>query len=180
MATTLESTILRTFYQTGLAFDVVEGIPAMINVSIDGKPIYNGSVPGISEPYAGYTGQYGPMLQNLFTWPVDIDFMGPVIMSIEVTDCTLLLTSTKANYMDISGDHAAIGNLDYLQEVDGVSCQDPFTDVKLNGVPMQRGIMPPSAPLLPGEEAPLTGQWAWAIGPDCVFETTLHINPGWF
>ena len=178
MATTLESTILRTFYQMGLAFNVVDGVPGTINVSIDGKSIYTGAVPGVSSPYPAF-GQFDASTgqQNLFTWPVDIDFMGPISMSIEVMDCTLMLSSTRANYMDISGDHAGIGNLDYFQEIDGVSCQDPYTDVRLNGVPMQRGITPPA---VLGTEAPLSGQWIWEIGPDCVFEATLHINPGWY
>ena len=191
MATTLESTIIRTFYQMGLAFDVVDGIPATINVSIDGKPIYNGPVPGVSSPYPSYstridgippyTGPPGavysiPVIQQtLFTWPVDIDFMGPVTMTIEVMNCTLLLGDTRADYMENTGKHTdLVGNLDHYQEIDGIRCQDSFTDVKLNGQPLQRGIKDEreGAP-------PLIGKWVWQIPSGSMFETTIHINPGW-
>ena len=42
MATTLESTITRTFKQLGLGYDVVPGTTGVIAVSLDGQVIYYG------------------------------------------------------------------------------------------------------------------------------------------
>jgi len=174
---TVESTIVRTFYQMGLGFGVVDGTPGSIDVHIDGKLIYSGDIPGVSTPCNSYDpGVDSSTMPFLFNWPVDIDFMGPVAMSIQVRDCTLLLALTRANYMDPAGDHEAIGDSDYIQVVDGVECHDPFTNVHINGVPMTRGTTPPAAD---GTPATLTGQWTWEIGPDCLFEATLNIEPGW-
>ena len=169
---TIESTITRTLYQTGLAFDIDEGTTSLINVCIDGKSIYTGPVPGVSSSYSANNFEK-ELLQILFKWPVDINFMGTVIMSIEVIDCTLMLALTQANYIDPT-DNASIHSLDYYQEIDGVPCQDPFTNVRIDGVPIYRGISPLSRAW---DSAPLTGQWAWEIGPGSIFEATLNIEP---
>ena len=175
---TVESTIVRTFYQMGLGFLITDGIPGSIDVHIDGKLIYSGNMPGVSSAPPGYDTTFDTSLfQYLFNWPVDIDFMGPVAISIQPADCVLQLTNTQSNYSDHNGiDHMKIGNLDYIQIVDGVSCQDPFTNVHINGVPVTRGTNPPAAD---GTPPILAGQWFWEIGPDCIFEATLNIEPGW-
>ena len=174
---TVESTIVRTFYQKGLGFLVTDGMSGSIDVHIDGTLIYSGNIPGVSGPPPGYDTTFDTSLfQYLFNWPVDIDFMGPVAISIQATDCTLQLTNTQSNYVDPSGNHEEIGNLGYIQIVDGVSCLDSFTNVHLNGVPMTRGIEPPASD---GTIPPLSGQWFWEVGPDCIFEATLNIEPGW-
>jgi hypothetical protein len=174
---TVESTIVRTFYQKGLGFLVSDGTPGSIDVHIDGKLIYSGNIPGVSSSPPGYDTTFDTSLfQYLFNWPVDIDFMGPVAISIQAADCVLHLANTQSNYVDPNGDHEKIGNLGYIQIVDGVSCLDPFTNVHINGVPMTRGIEPPTTD---GTTAPLSGQWFWEIGPDSIFEATLNIEPGW-
>ena len=174
---TVESTIVRTFYQKGLGFGVVDGTSGSIDVHINGTLIYSGDIPGVSYPGTGYDPTFDTSLfQYLFNWPVDIDFMGPVAMSILVKDCTLVITNTQANYQDQSGAHAAILNIDYSQIVDGVECNDPFTNVHINGELLTRGIAPPPPD---GTPALLAGQWYWEIGPDCIFEATLNIEPGW-
>ena len=175
---TVESTIVRTFYQMGLGFDAVVGTPVLITVHIDGKLIYNGPVPAVSTPYPPeYDPTFDPsMLQYLCDWPVDIDFMGPVNMTISVTGCILMVAGTHSNYQSQDGDHASIINIDYTQIIDGVTCQDPFTNVHINGVPMTRGIAPLAAD---GTPAPLTGQWFWRVGSGSLFEATLNLEPGW-
>ena len=175
---TVESTIIRTCYQMGLGFDAVDGTPGLINVHIDGTLIYNGPVPAVSTTYPA---DYAPIdlsiLQYLFDWPVDIDFMGPVNMTISVTDCTLMLADTRSNYQSRTGDHAAILDLDYTQVIDGITCQDPFTNVRINGIAQTRGTATPTE--AGAEVTLLTGQWFWGIGSNCIFEATLNIEPGW-
>jgi hypothetical protein len=107
---------------------------------------------------------------------VDIDFMGPVNMTISVTGCILMVAGTHANYQAQDGDHASIINVDYAQIIDGVTCDDPFTNVRINGVPITRGI---SALDPDGTLVTLLGQWCWRVGSGCLFEATLNVEPGW-
>jgi hypothetical protein len=174
---TVESTIIRTFYQMGLGFDAVDGTPGLINVHIDGTLIYNGPIPVVTTPYPGYDPTLDPaVFQPLFDWPIDIDFMGEVNMTISVTDCTLMLAATMSNYQNPNGDHASIQNIEYTQIIDGITCIDPFTNVQINGIPLTRGIAPPA---LDGTPVILAGQWFWEIKSDCIFEATLNVEPGW-
>jgi hypothetical protein len=188
MATTLESTITRTFKQLGLGYDVVPGTTGVISVSLDGQVIYNGPVPGVPDPVPD------PVLelvesgssvnlalvpsdphQELFTWPLDIDDMGPMEMKIEVWDCTLQLGATMSNYTSpVVGEHSEFNRIAYEQTVNGLECQDPFTNVRLNGTPIQRNTSPPGAPAIL-----LPGQCWWVITEGCIFEATLNVEPGW-
>ena len=184
----VESTISRTFKQQGLAFSVSDGSPGVIEVFINGKIIYNGPVPGTPDPSPGYDPDFDmSVLQDLFTWPVDIDFAGPVDVQIMVWNCVLLLGATVSNYSSRRGNHAEFCGLDHIQVIDGIKCQDPFTNVRIAGQPVQRGA---ASPTMPGSEAPyaiptmaatdvpLTGQWGWEVVPSCEFEATLNIPAG--
>jgi hypothetical protein len=174
---TVQSTIVRTFYQMGLGYGVVAGTPGNIDLHIDEQLIYSGDIPGVPDPLPGYNPPPAepPAIAALCSWPVDIDFMGPVAMSIQVRDCTLMLSVTMSNYQELNGDHAAILPIDYTQVIDGFVCQDPFTNVRMNGVPLTRGVAPPAE----DGTTNLTGQWTWQIPADCLFEATLNIEPGW-
>jgi len=188
MATTLESTITRTFKQLGLAYDVVPGTTGIIAVSLDGQVIYYGPVPGVPDPVPGQVyeivesdGSANLALVpstphvDLFTWPLDIDAMGPMEMKIEVSDCTLQLGLTMSNYTsNVVGEHSEFNRLEYEQTVNGVECQDPFTNVRLNGTPIQRNTSAPGVP-----EILLPGQCWWQIREGCIFEATLNVEPGW-
>jgi hypothetical protein len=155
---------------------VVPGSTGIISVTIAGVEIYSGPVPGVPDPIIPYDPNFDPStLQDLFSWPVDIDFMGPVAMKIEVWDCTLRLGSTVSNYSSSTGESELFCNLEYWQEIDGVKCQDPFTNVIINDIPVYRGITPPA----PDDPVLLTGQWWWELRPGCIFEATLNVEPGW-
>ena len=155
-----DSTIIRTFKQSGYVYDTLDNADGTVIVTLGGVEIYNGTVP--------YTGPPGSTdtSQTLFQWTNSIDYMGASIMTVTSVDCKITLGVTFNNYATADGDEASFGPMDYLQIVDGETCQDPFTNASINEEALQRTGTP-------------TGQWHWIIPDGFHFAATLNTEPGW-
>ena len=154
-----DSTIIRTFKQLGYVYDTLDNADGNVIVTLGGVEIYNGTVP--------YTGPPdGVSSLPLFEWTNTIDYMGESILTVVPVDCQITLSLTINNYAVDSGNAETFGQMDYLQLVDGETCQDPFTNVVVNDEPRQRG-------------ATLQGQWHWTIPDGFHFAATLNTEPGW-
>ena len=155
-----DSTIIRTFKQLGYVYDTLDNADGNVIVTLGGLEIYNGTV-----PYTGPPGESTTALP-LFEWTNTIDYMGESILTVVPVNCKITLSLTITNYAAESGNAETFGQMDYLQLVNGETCQDPFTDVTVNEEPRQRDATP-------------TGQWSWTLSDGFNFSATLNTEPGW-
>ena len=107
-------------------------------------------------------------MPTLFTWTNTVDFAGTQSFSITVTGSQLLLDFTAANYPPRTDSDSARFASFYFQTVNGVTVSDPFTNVAIDGVAMQRGP----------DNSELSGQWQWLIPAGSTFTATFNVNAG--
>ena len=152
----------RTFTQKGQAYG---NVACKITAKIDGAVVFSGEIPTANTPIPQLPDSTIDLGVDLFLWSKPVDFSGTCNLEIAVDDATLMITDTKADYVDPK-DSSKTGGF-YNVEIDGVVYGDPFTDVKIDGV-AQVGPYDPATP----------GQWYWEVDPGSVFTTTVNINAG--
>ena len=151
----------RIFKQTGQAYG---STPASITATIDGTVVYTGSVPTLDTPVPSLPTTM--LTPEIFTWTNTVAFAGTQSYSIAVTGSPLLLDFTGADHC-IANNVSEFYNF-YTYEISGVTVADPFTDVTINGVAMQRGP----------DNSTLPGQWQWLIPAGSTLTATLNVNAG--
>ena len=157
----------RTFKQTGQAYGLE---PTMIVAKIDGAVVYEGAVATVDAPIPGDIASVSG--QDLFSWTADLAFTGTQAMEITITNNTLILTNTQANYVgDI--DFANFGKPDFFGLLAGTAgangVMDALSDISINDIaqPVERPV-----------DNSRNGQWYWVIGPGKTFKCTVNIQPG--
>jgi hypothetical protein len=154
----------RNFEQRGQAYGAT---PASITATIDGTVVYTGSVSTLNQTIPIGPGSSDNVFPTLFTWTNTVDFVGTQSYSITVTGSPLLLDYTSADYC--SSNNVARFSSFYFQTIDGITVADPFTNVTIDGVAMQRGP----------DNSTLSGQWQWLIPVGSTFTATLNVDVGY-
>jgi hypothetical protein len=159
----------RTFKQCGQAYG---STPASITATIDSTVVFSGPVSTLDQPLPILPelpeSSANVSLPTLFTWTNTVDFAGTQSFSITVTGSQLLLDFTAANYPPRTDSDSARFASFYFQTVNGVTVSDPFTNVAIDGVAMQRGP----------DNSELSGQWQWLIPAGSTFTATFNVNAG--
>jgi hypothetical protein len=153
----------RNFIQYGQAYG---STPASITATIDGTVVFSGPVTTVDLPLPGRGNTSVSDLPTLFTWTNTVEFVGAQSFSIAVTGCQLVLDCTAA-------DNTAANSISefcsfYKQTIGNVTVYDPFTNVTIDGMAMQRG---------PNNDE-LSGQWQWLIPAGSTFTATLNVDAG--
>jgi hypothetical protein len=151
----------RNFKQTGQAYGAT---PASITATIDGTVVYTGPVPTVDTPLPSLPANV--VTPEIFTWTNTVAFAGTQSYSIAVIGSPLLLDFTGADHC-IANNVAEFGSF-YTYEIGGVTIVDPFTNVAIDGVAMQRGP----------DNSKLSGQWVWLIPAGSTLTATLNVNAG--
>ena len=151
----------RTFKQFGQAYGAT---PAVITATIGGTVVFSGEVATVDAPW--------PSLPNveitgteLYTWTNTVEFAGTQSFSLSVANSPLLLADTLADY--IANNSAQFGSF-YSYQDSGTTISDPFSNVAIDGVIMQKSP----------EYSELLGQWYWQIPAGSTFTATLNISAG--
>jgi len=155
----------RTFKQFGQAYG---NTPASITAVVNGVTVFSGAVPTENSALPGppYTGIEGT---ELFTWTNTVDFVGAQSFSISVQNSPLLLAKTVANYVYPTPNSITPEfNGFYTYQIDGVTVADPFSNVAIDGVPVQRANDHPG----------LFGQWNWIIPAGSTLTAILNVAAG--
>lgn len=152
----------RTFKQMGQAYG---STPCAITATINGVIVFSGEIPTLDIPF--------PILPNtaistvdLFTWNNTVDFSGTQSFSISVANAPLLLTNTQADCV-LANNTTAFSSF-YSYDNNGVTVVDPFTNVAIDGVVMQKSP----------DYSTMTGQWYWSIPAGSTFSATLNVSAG--
>ena len=152
----------RTFKQFGQAYG---NVPATIVVNINGSEIFSGAVPTENTVFPSFPNPEITVAE-LFTWTNTVDFAGTQSFSISVQNSPLLLAYTQTDYV-MSNNVSAFSVVNTYDD-GGVTVSDPFTNVAIDGVAMQRGP----------DNNPLSGQWFHIIPAGSTFTATLNIKAG--
>jgi hypothetical protein len=153
----------RNFIQCGQAYG---STPASITATIDGTVVFSGPISTLDTPVPIRPDPSVDVLPTIFTWTNTVAFSGTQSYSITVSGSPLLLSFTGADHC-IPNNVADFGVV-YVYDDNGVMVADPFTDVAIDGVAMQRGP----------DNAELSGQWQWLIPAGYTFTATLNVNAG--
>ena len=152
----------RTFKQFGQGYGAT---PAVVTTSIGGTVVFSGNVPTVDSPMPSF-----PNLEvtgtELYTWTNTVDFAGTQSFSMTVQNSTVLLTESFANYCN-ANDSAQFG-LFYTYEVGNTLVADPFTDVAIDGISLQKSM----------DYSEYNGQWYWTIPAGSTFTATLNVSAG--
>jgi hypothetical protein len=150
---------IRNFKQYGQAYG---STPASVTATVNGTVVFSGSVSTLDIPVPSLPANVA--VSEIFTWTNPLDFTGTQSFSVAVAGSPLLLDFTTADHC--AANNAAEFGMIYHNEIGGVSVPDPFTDVTINGVAMQRGP----------DNSTLSGQWQWLIPAGSTFTAVMHIN----
>jgi hypothetical protein len=153
----------RNFKQRGQAYG---STPASITATIDGTVVFSGPINTLDIPVPIMPVEPTGVQPVIFTWANTVAFAGTQSYSIAVTGSPLLLSTTMADHF--TANNVAQFNSICNREIDGILVSDPFTNVAIDGVAMQRG---------PNNSA-LPGQWQWLIPAGSTFTATLNVNAG--
>jgi hypothetical protein len=154
----------RNFIQTGQAYG---STTASITATIDGTVVFSGPISTLDQPVPVRPDPEADVaLPTIFTWTNTVDFSGTQSYSIAVTGSPLLLAFTGADHY--MANNVAEFCTTYTYSVGGVTIGDPFTNVAIDGVAMQRGP----------DNNSLSGQWQWLIPAGSTFSATLNIDAG--
>lgn len=157
----------RTFIQTGIAYGYH---PASIIATIDGKTVYSGPVHTVDDVLPTFPNKDWSNTNRLFTWTTDIDFEGILNLEIQVQGSDLILTETLANYGPISAPSfpdgkKSSGDTHFVPFFSVGPTSEPFTDVEIDGVPMERDDSP-------------EGQWIWILHAGSTFVAKVNVQAG--
>ena len=166
----------RTFKQYGQGYGAT---PATITVTLAGVEIFNGDIATLNQPVPDMPIVPGENLGvEIYSWTKDLAFQGTDSLQITVTDGTLLLSKSVANYFKYidpakpSGPYASSGpdNFIYFYDfaVDGDVIYDPLSNVSIDGVAQ-------TVARVEGE----FGQWYWVLGPGQTMAATLNVIAGY-
>ena len=153
----------RNFKQRGQAYG---STPASITATIDGTVVYSGPINTLDIPVPTRPDVATDPVPTIFTWTNTVAFAGTQSYSIAVTGSSLLLSTTMADHF--TANNVAQFNSICDREIDGILVSDPFTNVAIDGVAMQRGP----------NNSELPGQWQWLIPAGSTFTATLNVNAG--
>ena len=153
----------RNFIQCGQAYG---STTASITATIDGTVVFSGPVSTVNTPVPTRPDVSTDTVPTIFTWTNTVAFAGTQSYSIAATGSPLLLDFTGA-------DHCVANNVAeflsfYTYAIGGVTVPDPFTNVAIDGVAMQRGP----------DNSTLSGQWQWLIPAGSTLTATLNVNAG--
>jgi hypothetical protein len=162
---------VRTFKQYGQGFGVE---PVGIIAKINGTVVFEGTVEAINEPVSSLFGENKEFNNVLFSWENTVDFSGTSDLEIVVTGPgAIVLSKTVANYVsdiDIYPGPDSFSGFYHFTEND-IKIFDPLSDPKIDGGDVSR-------PRELDSNAPLTGQWHYAVMSDSTFTATVNIFAG--
>jgi len=152
----------RTFKQFGQGYGAT---PATVTAIIGGTTVFSGNVPTVDSPMPSL-----PDLEvtgtELYSWTNTVDFAGTQSFSLSVQNSTVLLMYSFADYY-VANNSAEFGPC-YSYALGNILICDPFTDVAIDGISLQRGT----------DENQLSGQWYWTIPAGSTFTATLNVSAG--
>lgn len=143
---------IRHFQQQGQGYGLV---PSNVTLSLDGTVIYAGPVESFDDPLPAVTDVV------ICNYDLPADFVGTKTMTITVADATLWLADTVSDRYSVETPLDLV-TLNFFQVMDGISLNDPLTNVTINGIEQTRTNDPP-------------GQWYWKIDPGQTFQCTVNI-----
>jgi hypothetical protein len=166
----------RTFKQYGQGYGTT---PATIVVTLDGVMAFNGDIATLDQPLP-----YMPIAPGtnvgveLYSWTKDLAFQGTDSLQITVSDGTLLLAKSVANYFKYpvpaspSGPYQSSGPDNfvafYYYTVDGDIIADCLSNVSIDGVAQ-------TSTRVEGE----IGQWYWVLAPGQTLTATINVLAGY-
>jgi hypothetical protein len=172
---------VRTFKQQGAVY-APTGSNVTLVAKIDGQEVFNGVVPASNNPYP--VNNWTDEVIDLFSWSDETaltsssNLLSSLSKELEITITggTLLLRDTLANFCVATSDTGTLASsgpdvfdLLFIESYNGTDnvLTDPFTNVKINGVPQK------SRP----EDGPM-GQWPWKVESGSTFTATVTSNTG--
>ena len=161
---------IRIFKQFGRGYGPE---PVVATVKVGTEVVFSGPVDTLNQETP-----WKAVGVDIYNFPIpDVAFQGSLPLEISVTGGDLFLAETLANYYKItiikdnkpqvySSGPDDFG-LFYQETINGIIYTDPFTDEKINGVPLEG---PPNPDF--------SGQWGWIIPNGSTFTATLNIQAG--
>jgi hypothetical protein len=153
----------RTVKMLGLAYG---STPADISVTLDGEPVYTGTVSTLDQPpLTGPDPEEVDTTVEFCTFEIPVDFSGKIPMSCNVNNGTVIFAQIVANYCAIANTNPVIGTgPDVFENIDGLG--DARSNAYIDGI------------LQPTNHEEYPGSWWYGLSAGSTLTYDLDVQAG--